>query len=131
VSSRPHLSSVELRDLRNQPIGSGIDAGQTVEDNPSATGAFTRLHLVAQPNPATSTTVISLGLPAAASVSLKVYDVKGRLVRMLVDEPLSAGEHRIVWDRLDGAGRQAAPGIYIAILRAGETSVSQKLLLLP
>jgi hypothetical protein len=72
-----------------------------------------------QPNPFHSPTVLRFDLPVAGRVRLEVYDVRGRLVRSLVDDALPAGSYRVVWDGRDPVGRVMASGAYFARLSAG------------
>lgn len=52
--------------------------------------------------------------PVPERLELAVFDLLGRRVRMLSDEVMSAGEHRVAWDGLDDDGRAVAPGLYLA-----------------
>jgi len=65
------------------------------------------------PNPFNPATTISFDLPKDGNVNLKIYDVTGRLVRVLVQEHKLAGAHTILWDGLDDAGQKVASGVYI------------------
>ena len=49
----------------------------------------------------------------AAPVRVEVYDLSGRLVRRLSEEPQEAGRHTVTWTGSDGSGRLAPPGIYL------------------
>jgi hypothetical protein len=82
----------------------------------------------AVPNPFVSDTEIAYALPSATRASLRVYDVRGRLVRVLVDGTAPAGVHRARWDGRDTRGRVAATGIYFVKLRAGGVERTQRLL---
>jgi hypothetical protein len=65
------------------------------------------------PNPFNPRTVIAFELPASAQASLRVYDVAGRLVRVLLDgEKLGEGRREVPWDGTDGAGRPLPAGVY-------------------
>jgi len=65
------------------------------------------------PNPFNPETQIKYDLPIAAVVSLRIYDIQGRLVRKLLDEEaVSAGFHRVVWNGRDGYGSAVASGLY-------------------
>lgn len=79
----------------------------------------------ALPNPFTSTTAIQFDLPEAAHVSLQVYDVTGRMVKLLVDEELGVGLHSIVLE-----GEDLAPGLYIFVLKAGTAVETRNCILL-
>jgi hypothetical protein len=50
------------------------------------------------PNPFNPTTTIQFSLPAPSLVTLRIYDVAGRLVTTLLNGELPAGVHREVWD---------------------------------
>jgi hypothetical protein len=65
-----------------------------------------------RPNPAGETATISFSLHRPGHVSASVYDVAGRVVRMLVDSSMRAGEHEVSWDGTAGDGRSVAGGIY-------------------
>ena len=69
-------------------------------------------------------------LPGAASVSLAIYDVAGRRVRILVDERMPAGRHSVMWDGRDQRGLGVSSGIYFYRLRAKGFGDSRKMLLL-
>lgn len=81
------------------------------------------------PNPFNPQTAISFSLPQRGEVSLKVFDVRGRLVNTLVQEEREAGAHSVVWDGKDAAGVQAASGVYLYRLVAGEQTLQQKMTL--
>ena len=74
----------------------------------------------AVPNPFNPRTTIGFDLARSQAVRLDIYDLRGRLVRRLVDEPMPAGKHTAVWDGRDERGRNAASGTYLYRLRAGE-----------
>jgi len=65
------------------------------------------------PNPFNPTTTISFDLPSDGFVTLKIYDITGRLVRVLVQEQKLAGAHSVLWDGLDDAGQKVAAGVYL------------------
>jgi hypothetical protein len=81
--------------------------------------------LSAFPNPFNPTTTLSLTLPQTSKVRLAVYDITGRLVRVLSEGMLDAGEHRVAFD---GVGLPS--GIYFARAEGWEFVQTQKLLLL-
>jgi flagellar hook assembly protein FlgD len=63
-------------------------------------------------------------------VALVIYDVNGKLVRTLVDEPRTANEHRVIWDGKNDAGMDVASGIYFYCVTAGRFHSTQKMVLL-
>jgi len=72
-----------------------------------------------QPNPFNPMTTIRFDVPVGGRVRLEVYDVRGKLVRSLVDADLPLGSHEAVWDGKDASGRAMASGSYFARLHAG------------
>lgn len=79
----------------------------------------------AYPNPFTSVTTLTYALPEAATVRLEVFDVLGRRVRVLVDETLPAGEHRVA---LSAAGLPS--GTYLVRLAAGDRAATSRVTLI-
>ncbi len=81
------------------------------------------------PNPFNPSTTIRLTLPQSGEVGLKVFNLRGELVRTLVAGRLAAGLHEIPWDGTDDRGRAAASGVYFHELRAaGQTLVGKMVL---
>ncbi|MDA3814446.1 MAG: T9SS type A sorting domain-containing protein, partial [Candidatus Cloacimonetes bacterium] len=65
------------------------------------------------PNPFNPETNIKFYLDESSHVSLEIYNIKGQLVKTLVNNDLSAGEHSFIWNGKDGNGNQVASGIYL------------------
>jgi hypothetical protein len=82
------------------------------------------------PNPFNPVTRIDYTLPAAADTRLEIYNVRGQLVRTLVNDRLEAGAHFVHWDSNDSYGQPVAPGIYFYRLQAGQQMKVKKMLLL-
>jgi len=80
------------------------------------------------PNPTAHGAAIALSLARPAQVSVAIYDASGRRVRALATAPFAAGEPRLNWDGRDDTGRVAPSGIYFVRVRAGDTQVSGRLL---
>jgi hypothetical protein len=82
------------------------------------------------PNPFNPTTVIRFTVPEDGIVSLRIYDVAGRLVRTLANEKRQANHYEIQWDGRDERGQRVASGVYFYRLVAGKHSATKKMLLL-
>jgi flagellar hook assembly protein FlgD len=75
-------------------------------------------------------TTIRFDLPSAAQVSLKIYDLNGRLIRTLVNaESRGGGEHLVEWDGRDDAYIEVAAGVYIYRLSAGDWMETRRMTL--
>jgi hypothetical protein len=77
------------------------------------------------PNPFNSSTQIEYTLPTTRQVSLRLYDVLGREVAVLVNGIKTAGEYRVTFD---AAG--LASGVYLCRIEAGEFAQTRKIVLL-
>ncbi len=82
------------------------------------------------PNPARGYSSICYQIPASGSVTLRIYDICGRLVRTLADGEHQPGRYRAAWDGADETGRPAASGVYFYRLEAGGASLTGKLALI-
>jgi hypothetical protein len=56
----------------------------------------------------------AIGLVKNDRVKIQIFDVAGRLVRMVADRNFAAGEHHLIWDGVDQTGTRAARGVYFA-----------------
>ncbi len=83
-----------------------------------------------QPNPFNPSTEIRFALNRGAEVSLAIYSVTGRTVRILHEGPLASGNHEFVWDGLLTNGESAASGQYFYRLVAGGETRAGKMLML-
>jgi hypothetical protein len=81
------------------------------------------------PNPFSGGTTICYELGRAQKVSLAVYGVSGRLVRMLVDETREHGQHEIAWDGLDASGERAGPGVYFCRMETDTFSEMRRMVI--
>ena len=91
--------------------------------------ARNRLQGVA-PNPFNPRLRVAFELGAAGPARLAVYDAAGRLVRVLSEGPMGAGEQISAWDGRDGAGRSLASGVYTVVLETAGGREQQRALLL-
>jgi hypothetical protein len=76
----------------------------------------------AWPNPFLDRVRLALVLPAATTVRLEVFDVRGRSIRAYELGLLTAGEHALTWDGRSGDGRPAGQGVYF--LRANGPGIT-------
>jgi hypothetical protein len=81
------------------------------------------------PNPFNPSTTILFDLPHPARVRLSLYDPQGRLVRVLVDGELPAGEHQAHWDGRDQNGLAVGSGAYFYALVTPDGTSSRRLVL--
>jgi hypothetical protein len=83
------------------------------------------------PNPFNPTTLIRYDVPAdGGNVSLKVFDVSGRLVRVLYEGIQSAGQKSVTWDGKDDSGIHMPTGVYFCRLETVGFSETRKMILM-
>lgn len=94
-----------------EPINNQIPATFSLEQN--------------YPNPFNPSTIIRYSIPKSEFVELKVYDGLGNLIQTLVSENLNAGNYEVQFN-----GADLASGIYYYQIKAGEFSITKKLVLM-
>ncbi len=81
------------------------------------------------PNPARTRLHIAYALPHRTRVSLKLYDVTGKLVSTIVNSEQKPGYYNLTWNRQDSKGRGVACGVYFCTLSAENQRFSRKVVL--
>jgi len=82
------------------------------------------------PNPFNPHTTIAFSLARKSDVVLRIYDVRGALVRTLVADSREAGNHRVLWDGRDNGGSAVATGVYFYRLQARDFVATRKMVML-
>lgn len=77
------------------------------------------------PNPFNPSTTIKYELPIDGNVSIKIYDITGRIVKTLVNEPKTSGKYEVAFD-----GKDFASGIYYYKIESGNFSQVRKMILI-
>jgi hypothetical protein len=102
--------------------------------SPTLTGATpTATYSLAQnyPNPFNPTTTVDFTVKGKTRVTLRVYNVRGQLVRTLVDDTRAPGiTHHAEWDGRNDAGQTVASGVYFYRLATKEFTQTRKMVLL-
>jgi hypothetical protein len=83
------------------------------------------------PNPFAGSTTIGFQLPAASKVTVEIFDLSGRRLRVLAAGEHRAGVHALTWDGRDAAGARVRPGVYLYRVAAGADREQRKMVLLP
>ncbi len=124
VESRPHHNRVFLRVLSSSGLSTAIvDERVIVPSDYVLHGNY--------PNPFNPQTTFSFTLPIDKRISVRVYDMSGRMVRTLVDnEWFAAGIHQSTWDGRSDGGTPVASGTYLYTLEYGNFRQSNTMLLI-
>ena len=80
------------------------------------------------PNPFNSSTNIRFDLFKPSEVSIRIYDLQGRLVRtLLYDQVCNTGTHYITWNGMDDRARIVSSGLYFYKMKIGEFNEINKM----
>jgi flagellar hook assembly protein FlgD len=82
------------------------------------------------PNPFNPETTISYDIKDASNVRLDLYNVKGQLVRSLVNQDQAAGRYKVVFNGRDAKGNPLSSGIFLYRFTAGAYSSTRKMMLM-
>jgi len=84
------------------------------------------------PNPFNAFTSLHFTIPRNSKnirTELKIYDITGKLIYVLLDDVLASGSYTVNWDGRDHTGNRVGTGIYFCHLHAGEFSSAKKMVL--
>ena len=79
------------------------------------------------PNPSFGSATISFSLSRSSKATLRIMDLNGRNVRVLLDEVVPPGERRVEWDGRNSRGELVPAGIYVYELDAPGIKAARKL----
>ncbi|HOX86925.1 MAG TPA: T9SS type A sorting domain-containing protein [bacterium] len=111
-------------------------AAYQASDNPDFTGSLPEEFKLYPnfPNPFNAGTTFSYDVPNTfndpIAVRLEIYDLQGRMIRMLINGAIQPGQHRVVWDGADSGGQPVSSGIYFYRLQAGDFVQTNRMIML-
>ncbi len=100
-----------------------------IEDENNSSAVITCL-MNNYPNPFNPETTFRFSIKESSPTRLSIYNLKGQLVRRLVDQDLPAGTHQIVWNGRDTANRSVASGVYLYRLESKDYSHTKRAILM-
>jgi hypothetical protein len=89
-----------------------------------------KIQLSAFPNPFSEATQICTFLPNEISISLRIFDESGNLVREIARGDFSQGMHSFFWNGLNDHGERVKEGIYLYVLVTKNQTITAKLIML-
>jgi photosystem II stability/assembly factor-like uncharacterized protein len=84
--------------------------------------------LQVSPNPFSLKTEIQYSVTKKEFVSIRIFDVSGRLARTLVSELKNSGLHIVFWDGRDNTGKLLPSGVYFVRLETPNKSITKKII---
>lgn len=82
------------------------------------------------PNPFNPTTEISYAMSNAGHIMIDIYNVKGELVKTLVNREVATGNHSIIWNGENNSGKPVTSGLYLYKMKTGTYVSTKKMILL-
>jgi len=126
TSANPNYGADWANQISGESPTHGIYYGQNGgggAQEPMLYGVF-NLNIVDFHNP-----IISFAIKddAHANTSVKIYNIKGQLIKTLLDEPLGKGRHVLVWNGTDTNNRTVSSGVYLMQICRGNERVAKKI----
>jgi hypothetical protein len=120
------LTALDFVGNESDPAAPETVTGVTASVIPQTYGLYPNV-----PNPFNPTTTIGYDVPAGGSqVTLRIYDVAGRLVRTLVNGTQKPGRKTVVWDGRSGSGQMVATGVYFYRMTAPGFEQTRKMVVM-
>ncbi|NOY78467.1 MAG: T9SS type A sorting domain-containing protein [Calditrichaeota bacterium] len=128
----PFILGTADENARQTILKSALDffgVGTGVAEN-NGTSPFTYELGQNYPNPFNPTTTISYSLAKAGQVNVAVYNLMGQKIADLVNGYKAAGSYRVAWNGRDMAGHNVASGVYFYKIKAGDFTMTKKMVLM-
>jgi len=119
---------------RTNSFGNGNDDAYVVRIKPETTNAISNSSAEISlfntyPNPFTKLTHIEYQVKDNSKVSLKIYDLYGKVVKTLINCHQTPGSKTLIWDGTDTSGNKLEPGIYFLTIQINGDLLSKQLVL--
>lgn len=82
------------------------------------------------PNPFNPSTTISFSLKEESNVCIEIYNIKGQLVRTLINQKMGSGKYSMVWEGKDSANKNVSSGVYFYRMKTDRYTSHKKMLLM-
>ena len=122
------------------PTAAPLQAGRSIRftttapdnyvSNDDAVASVSLTNLQNYPNPFNPSTTISFNSRDAGMANLRIYNMKGQLVRELHSGAITSGTNSLVWDGTDDSGKLVATGLYLYRLTTPTGSYTRKMLMM-
>jgi hypothetical protein len=122
AAKAPDASSIRTTILEQVLLYLGHVGSSPTTDVPTVQNLMVRNY----PNPFNPSATISYVMPRSGEISIKLYNARGVLVKVLLQDAVAAGSGSVVWDGTDSRGMKVASGLYFCETKAlGQTQVNR------
>ncbi len=133
LSNYPGYVYVGIQCVSNDAFFLMVDdvrlTGITANEDPNVPVVATELH-GNYPNPFNPETTISYSVKESSPVTIEIYNVKGQIVKTLVNENKASGNYSVVWNGRDNNQQAVSSGVYFYKMNAGKYSSTKKMILM-
>jgi len=126
-NNEPYFGDENARRLLRQAIHWAASGPGLAVSEPVVPSGKRLLITEIRPNPMGERVSIGYSAPMGSRLSIEVYDLAGRLVRVL-ERGIGDGSGHLNWDRTDEQGRTISPGVYFCRIRSDVDSDTRKLI---
>jgi hypothetical protein len=112
----------ELETIWNVTVEPGTNSGEVIPVASTLSQNY--------PNPFNPTTNIKFTIIKAGNVNIDIYNIKGELIKTLVNGNYNVGEHSVVWNGMDNKGKTVSSGVYFYHMLSKEYSSTKKMILM-
>ncbi len=120
----PILTNGTMYMARGSLANTGIDDDQLVSIPELIPSVFI------SPNPFRSLTTLAVNLPKNSNLDMKIYNIKGELIKSFKNEYKNLGTHKLTWDGRDNQGKAVSSGIYYYRCETDNNHLTGKMVLL-
>jgi len=111
-----------------------VDVNVSIGDDPPSSSSLPKTFSLSQnyPNPFNPSTTIDYSIPEGETEQLQllIYDLRGRLIRALINEEKSPGSYSVHWDGRSNDGREVGSGVYLYRIESGSFTSTRKMTIL-
>ncbi|RLC51596.1 MAG: hypothetical protein DRH79_05980 [Candidatus Cloacimonadota bacterium] len=122
-----YITTVSQQGMESEP--SEIVEWMIVDSENLPTPLVTKLN-GNYPNPFNPSTNIAYSIKESGKVTLQVYNIRGQLIKTLIDEVNEPGEHAVTWNGKNIANKSVASGIYFYKLKTDDFQQTKKMIML-
>tara|TARA_B100001123_G_C15342524_1_gene1035602 strand:- start:2105 stop:5083 length:2979 start_codon:yes stop_codon:yes gene_type:complete len=119
--------AILLSDFNHNSIQLNSSLITLLRDDNNTSNLTNKFEFSAYPNPFNPITTLSYELPIQMFVSIKIYNLMGNEVTILVNDHMSSGPHEIIWNTKNISSSIVGTGVYFATIETEYFSKTQKL----
>ncbi len=120
---------ISSNDPNNPAVMLNVEVSPYVSNDDPHTPANTALK-GNYPNPFNPETAIRFSTKESGPVRLNIYNIKGQLIKSLVDSNLPSGSHTVIWNGKDESGRSVSSGVYLYRMETPSYTKTMKMMLM-